>query len=159
MVFRRHTSDSRPQVYTRQQGEILLQWRQVFLLLIGSTETFISYNGIGPFHIGCEIALQFCRIPMLNFHFFLNASSFLKSLLNKLDQKWKKILPHYFKYIIFLNECHRWGCYRVLHCKKGQRFSRPMPGCYLPNSPWMGIIKLFPYRESLVSDIPAGENR
>jgi hypothetical protein len=27
-----------------------------------------------------------------------------------------------------------------LHCKKGQRFSRPQPGCNLQNSPWPGII-------------------
>jgi hypothetical protein len=40
--------------------------------------------------------------------------------------------------------------------KKGLRFSRPQPGCHSPNSPWPGIIKLFPARESLVSDIPAG---
>jgi hypothetical protein len=37
--------------------------------------------------------------------------------------------------------------------KKVDRFSRPQPGCYLPNSPWLGI---FPVRESLVSDIPSG---
>jgi hypothetical protein len=29
------------------------------------------------------------------------------------------------------------------------------PGCHKPNSPWPGIIKLFPAMESLVSDIPA----
>jgi hypothetical protein len=34
-----------------------------------------------------------------------------------------------------------------VHCKKGYRFSRPQPGCHLPNSPWPGIIKLFPARE------------
>ena len=27
----------------------------------------------------------------------------------------------------------------------------------LPTSPWAGIIKLFPPRQSLVSDIPAGD--
>jgi hypothetical protein len=42
-----------------------------------------------------------------------------------------------------------------LHSKKGYRFSRPQQGCYLPHSLWPGIIKLFPARESLVSDIPA----
>ncbi len=41
--------------------------------------------------------------------------------------------------------------------KKGQRHSRPQPGCHLPNSPWAVIIKLFPPREILVSDIPAGD--
>ncbi len=27
--------------------------------------------------------------------------------------------------------------------KKGYQFSRPKPGCNLPNSPWLGIILLF----------------
>ncbi len=39
--------------------------------------------------------------------------------------------------------------------KKGYRLSRLQPGCHWPNSPWPGKIKLFPARESLVSDIPA----
>ncbi len=43
--------------------------------------------------------------------------------------------------------------------KKGQRFSRPQPGCHLPNSPWPGKIKLSTARESLVSDIPAGDGK
>jgi hypothetical protein len=43
--------------------------------------------------------------------------------------------------------------------KKGYRFSLPQPGCHLPNSPWTGNLKLFPARESLVSDIPAGEGK
>ncbi len=43
--------------------------------------------------------------------------------------------------------------------KKGYWFSRPQPGCHLPNPPWAGIIKLFPARESLVSDIPAGDGK
>jgi hypothetical protein len=38
--------------------------------------------------------------------------------------------------------------------KKGQQFSRPQR-CHEPNSPWPGIIKLFPARECLVSDSPA----
>ncbi len=46
-----------------------------------------------------------------------------------------------------------------LHCKKGWPFSRPQPGCHLPNSPWSGKIKLFPARESLVSDIPAVDGK
>ncbi len=41
--------------------------------------------------------------------------------------------------------------------KKGLPLSRPQPGCHLPNSPWRRIILLFPVRESLVSDIPAGD--
>jgi hypothetical protein len=32
-------------------------------------------------------------------------------------------------------------------------------GCHKPNSPWPGKIKLFPARESLVSDIPAGDGK
>ncbi len=43
--------------------------------------------------------------------------------------------------------------------KKGYIFSRPQPGCHKPNSPWQGIIKLFPVRESLVSNIPAGDGK
>jgi hypothetical protein len=43
--------------------------------------------------------------------------------------------------------------------KKGYRFSCPQPGCHLPNSPWPGIFKLSPARESLVSDIPAGDRK
>ncbi len=39
--------------------------------------------------------------------------------------------------------------------KKGYRHSRPQPGCH--NSPWPGIFKLFQPRESLVSDISAGD--
>ncbi len=35
--------------------------------------------------------------------------------------------------------------------KKVFGFSRPQRGCHLPNSPWPGILKLFPVRE--VSDI------
>jgi hypothetical protein len=38
----------------------------------------------------------------------------------------------------------------------------PVPsqaGCHKPNSPWPGIIKLFPARESLVSDNPAGDGK
>jgi hypothetical protein len=43
--------------------------------------------------------------------------------------------------------------------KKGWQFSRPQPGCHLLNSPWRGIIKLFPTRERLVSDIPVGDEK
>jgi hypothetical protein len=43
--------------------------------------------------------------------------------------------------------------------KKGLRFPRPKPGCPKPNSPRTGIIQLFPARESLVSDIPAGDRK
>ncbi len=37
--------------------------------------------------------------------------------------------------------------------------SRLQPGCQLPNSTRTGIIKLFPAREGLVSDIPAGDGK
>ncbi len=46
-----------------------------------------------------------------------------------------------------------------MHCKKGYQFSRPQPGCYLPNSPWTGIIEFFPPRETLVSNIQAGDGK
>jgi hypothetical protein len=52
-----------------------------------------------------------------------------------------------------------WSRHKTLHCKKGSRFSRPQPRCHLPNSPCPGIIKLFPARERLVSDIPAGDGK
>ncbi len=42
-----------------------------------------------------------------------------------------------------------------IHCKKRLAvFPSPAGGCHFPNSPWPAIIKLFPARESLVSDIP-----
>ncbi len=43
--------------------------------------------------------------------------------------------------------------------KNGPRYSRPQPGCNQPSSLWPGITKLFPARESLVSDIPAGDGK
>jgi hypothetical protein len=46
-----------------------------------------------------------------------------------------------------------------IHCIKGCRYPCPQPECHEPNSPWPGIIKLFPARESLVSDIPAGDGK
>jgi hypothetical protein len=49
--------------------------------------------------------------------------------------------------------------YKTLHCKKGLAVSRPQLGFHLPNSPWRGIIKLFPARKNLVSDIPAGDGK
>jgi hypothetical protein len=42
--------------------------------------------------------------------------------------------------------------------KKVYCFSRPQTGCHCPNSPWPGIFKLFPARDSLVSDISDGKN-
>jgi hypothetical protein len=45
--------------------------------------------------------------------------------------------------------------YSTIHRKKAFQYSRPKPGCHLPNSPWAGIINLFP--PSSVSDIPAGD--
>ncbi len=41
--------------------------------------------------------------------------------------------------------------------KKGERHSRPQPECHLPNSLWAGISILFPPRDGLVSEIPAGD--
>jgi hypothetical protein len=51
------------------------------------------------------------------------------------------------------------GGNHTVHCTKVYRFSRPQPGCHLPNSPWTGIIWLLPFRESLVSDIPVGDGK
>ncbi len=51
------------------------------------------------------------------------------------------------------------GFFLSTHCKKGERFSRPQPGCHWLNSLWAGIIELFPSRESLISDIPAGDGK
>jgi hypothetical protein len=48
------------------------------------------------------------------------------------------------------------GLYTV---KKGYNFFHPQPGYHYPSSPWPGIIKLFPARESLISDIPAGDGK
>ena len=49
--------------------------------------------------------------------------------------------------------------FKIYTVKKGQRFSRPQLRCHQSNSPWPGIIKLFPARESLVSDIPTGDGK
>jgi hypothetical protein len=38
-------------------------------------------------------------------------------------------------------------------------FSRPKPGCHLPNTSWPEIIKLFLARESLVSDSRLGAGK
>jgi hypothetical protein len=46
-----------------------------------------------------------------------------------------------------------------VHCKKCELFFRRQPGWLLPNSPRSGIIKEIPARESLVSDIPAGDGK
>jgi hypothetical protein len=48
----------------------------------------------------------------------------------------------------------------VIHCKKAFRYSRPQPGCHLPNSPGRELWRhytLFLPRESLVSEILAGD--
>jgi hypothetical protein len=52
--------------------------------------------------------------------------------------------------------CVSKGVYTV---KKGQPFSCPQPGCHWANSSWLGIIKLFLARQSLFSDIPAGDGK
>jgi hypothetical protein len=46
-----------------------------------------------------------------------------------------------------------------IHCKKRLAISPPQPGCHSPNSPWRGINLIIPARESLVSDIPAGDGK
>jgi hypothetical protein len=50
------------------------------------------------------------------------------------------------------------GCYTL---KKGYIyiFQSPAGMSHIPNSPWSGIHKVFPARESLVSDFPAGEGK
>jgi hypothetical protein len=45
-----------------------------------------------------------------------------------------------------------------IHCKKRFDVSLPPAGMSL-TKPWAGIIKFFPIRESLVSDIPAGDGK
>ncbi len=49
----------------------------------------------------------------------------------------------------------------VITVKKVSDFPFPnrQTGMHLPKSPCPGIIKLFPARESLVSDIPAGDGK
>jgi hypothetical protein len=60
----------------------------------------------------------------------------------------------------FVTVTVRTALHLSLHCKKKvSGFSRPQPGCHLPNSPWAGIIKFFPARKSMVSDIPAGDGK
>ncbi len=55
------------------------------------------------------------------------------------------------------NHLFNFRCFEELcrHCKKGYWFLRLQPGWH-SNSPRRGIIILFPARESLFSDIPAG---
>ncbi len=48
--------------------------------------------------------------------------------------------------------------YCILHCKK-RLAAFPSPAGHLQNSPWPWIIKLCPARESLESDIPAGDGK
>ncbi len=43
--------------------------------------------------------------------------------------------------------------------KKIIDFPVPSPGGHFPNSPWQVIINLFPPRESLVGDFPAGDGK
>ncbi len=54
--------------------------------------------------------------------------------------------------VVIQIKCHTKA--EALHCKKDEQFSCPQLGCHLPNSPWAGIIKLFPARKSLISDTP-----
>jgi hypothetical protein len=77
-------------------------------------------------------------------------------------------IEFWFRFVSFgykMRRRHRYTLYmtvpqgRACTVKKDSRFSRPQPGCHLPNTLWPGIIKLFPVRESLVSDIPAGDGK
>ncbi len=64
---------------------------------------------------------------------------------------------------------HQLDFYILLKCytvRKGHRFCRPHPGSHLPFSldgdnqrVWLVTSKLFPSRESLVSDFPAGDGK
>jgi hypothetical protein len=47
----------------------------------------------------------------------------------------------------------------VYTVKKGYRFSRTRTGCHQPNSLWPVRIDLFLPRDSVVSDIPAGDGK
>ncbi len=49
--------------------------------------------------------------------------------------------------------------YYTIHCKKGSDFTVPSRDVNCTNYPKLGKIKLFPARESLVSDIPAGDGK
>ncbi len=78
---------------------------------------------------------------------------------NNKNEQWtsynKKIHP---KHLLFFY-VHTLNC----SVKKAFRYFRHQPGCHLPNSPWAGIMTSYiqyiipAYRESLVSDIPAGD--
>jgi hypothetical protein len=50
------------------------------------------------------------------------------------------------------------SCLRLHTVRKSYPFSLLQPGCHLLYSPWPGIIKLFPARET-VSDIQAGDGK
>ncbi len=58
-----------------------------------------------------------------------------------------------------------WGNFSTqirIRLKNYENRSNPcghQPGCHLQNSPWPEIIKLFPARESLPGDIPAGDEK
>jgi hypothetical protein len=46
----------------------------------------------------------------------------------------------------------------IIHYKKKvSDIPVPRGACHLPNSPWAEIISFFPPRQSLISDIPAGD--
>jgi hypothetical protein len=49
--------------------------------------------------------------------------------------------------------------YGIYTVKKVGRFPVPRRDVNKPNSPWPGIMKIFPSIESLVSDIPAGKGK
>jgi hypothetical protein len=61
---------------------------------------------------------------------------------------YKKGLPYlrfYYNFHLPYKMVHLSVLSAVLYTvKKAFRYSRPQPGCHLPNSPWAGIIELFP---------------
>ncbi len=53
----------------------------------------------------------------------------------------------------------RWMSLQALHCKKRWTVFPSPAGMSLTNSPWPGILKLLPSRESLVSDTRLGTGK
>jgi hypothetical protein len=69
---------------------------------------------------------------------------------------WKRKLEGKAAILLMVTFAYPSACYflRDYTVKKASDFLLSHPGCQSPNSPWPGIIKLFPARERLVSDIP-----
>jgi hypothetical protein len=60
--------------------------------------------------------------------------------------------------IVITMESYKVSGHTLLDCKN-RLMIFPSPAGISPKSPWQGIIKLFPARESLVSDIPARDGK